>query len=261
MASAKSTIRTCPDCGASLVGEHGRRKRCRPCAKAHKLKRKQTDAYRAQQREYMSRIRQTAEFQSYIRAYRQRPQTKERERERSRRIRETEERKTYERQYLQRPEVKAAMRERSRVRNQRPDVRQRERKKQQTPEYKARAKVYGRAYRQRPDIKERRRKWAQEYGQKPEVKKRARERRRLRKPWDATVTAGSVAALLERQGGRCAACRTDIRSGYHMDHVEPLLRGGPSSLANLQLLCPPCNHSKNAKDPYEFANERGWLFT
>ena len=251
---------SCLDCGASIDGTHGRRERCRPCAKQRKLNRKQTDEYKAQQREYASRVRQTEEFQSYIRAYRQRPEVKDRDRERSRKQGQTEERREYVRLYMQRPEVKAAMRERNRVRNQRPDVKLKAKEKQQTLEYKAHRKRYGREYQQRPEVKERRREWSVVYGQLPHVKDKARERTRLRKPWADTVTAEAVSAMLESQRGRCASCKTGIRDGYHMDHIMPLARGGPSTLENLQLLCAPCNWSKNAKDPYEFAMERGRLF-
>ena len=39
----------------------------------------------------------------------------------------------------------------------------------------------------------------------------------------------------------------------------PLARGGKHEASNLQLLCPPCNMSKNAKHPIDFMQQRGFL--
>ena len=74
------------------------------------------------------------------------------------------------------------------------------------------------------------------------------------------VDAGAVDALMVLQRGRCACCRTSIKSAaYHLDHIHPLARGGDNTLTNLQLLCPPCNLSKSAKDPVAFMQSRGFL--
>lgn len=40
---------------------------------------------------------------------------------------------------------------------------------------------------------------------------------------------------------------------------KPLARGGTNQRTNLQLLCPPCNLSKSAKDPIDFMQSRGFL--
>lgn len=260
MASDKPTSpRFCLECRVSLAGEHGLRQRCRPCAKRHKLKRKQTPEYKAQQREYAARLRQTEAHQMYIYEYRRTPEAKERARLYMQERRKTEECQEYEREYRRRPEVKAAMQERSRAYNQRPEVREKQRQKERTPEYKARRYKYGQTYLRNPKVKERRREWAREYNQKPEVKRRSAERTRLRKPWDATVTPEAVAAMLKAQRGQCVECRADICAAYHMDHIIPQSKGGPSTLSNLQLLCRTCNISKGAKDPLEFAALKGRL--
>lgn len=47
---------------------------------------------------------------------------------------------------------------------------------------------------------------------------------------------------------------------YHIDHYIPIAKGGEHSLHNLVISCPPCNHRKNAKSPYEYAKEHGRLF-
>lgn len=59
---------------------------------------------------------------------------------------------------------------------------------------------------------------------------------------------------------RCAVCKASIEgAAYHLDHIKPLARGGGNDPSNLQLLCPPCNLSKSAKDPIDFMQSRGYL--
>lgn len=73
----------------------------------------------------------------------------------------------------------------------------------------------------------------------------------------------STAAILEweRQAKKvCYWCGSRCAKEYHIDHYEPLARGGRHEISNLVIACPPCNLRKNAKDPYEFASSVGRLF-
>lgn len=74
-------------------------------------------------------------------------------------------------------------------------------------------------------------------------------------------TAQDVKDLFARQSGKCAHswCRASLKKKYHVDHITPLARGGDNDRKNLQLLCPPCNQSKNAKDPIAWAQQNGLL--
>ncbi len=72
-------------------------------------------------------------------------------------------------------------------------------------------------------------------------------------------TAQQILSLLEKQIGKCAFCKKDIRKGYEIDHITPLLRNGSNDISNLQLLCQSCNRRKSAKDPFEFAKQNGRL--
>lgn len=74
-----------------------------------------------------------------------------------------------------------------------------------------------------------------------------------------TVTALEVRQILESQRGRCAVCRTKVGDSYHVDHIEPLAKGGGNDRRNIQILCPTCNLSKGAKDPATFMRSRGFL--
>jgi 5-methylcytosine-specific restriction endonuclease McrA len=81
---------------------------------------------------------------------------------------------------------------------------------------------------------------------------------------DGSHTFEDVQRIYETQAGACAACQKRLgapgKGTYHVDHIMPISRGGSNDPGNLQILCPRCNQSKNAMDPYEWANRRGLLF-
>ena len=58
----------------------------------------------------------------------------------------------------------------------------------------------------------------------------------------------------------CAWCGTHCKTGYVVDHYQPLAKGGAHELSNLVISCRSCNAKKSARDPYEFANSVGRLF-
>ena len=72
-------------------------------------------------------------------------------------------------------------------------------------------------------------------------------------------TQEDINRILDAQKHKCAVCRKSIKRGYHIDHIKPLALGGDNFPRNLQVLCPPCNHSKGKKDPNAFMRERGYL--
>lgn len=72
-------------------------------------------------------------------------------------------------------------------------------------------------------------------------------------------TGVEIRALFVRQKGKCASCSTSLKSGYHVDHIVPLSRGGSNWISNIQLLCQNCNQRKWAKDPFQWAREIGRL--
>jgi 5-methylcytosine-specific restriction endonuclease McrA len=85
-------------------------------------------------------------------------------------------------------------------------------------------------------------------------------RRALKRNAPGTHTAADLIAILKAQNHRCAYCRSDLRKAKrHVDHIQPLARGGSNDRANLQYLCAPCNLAKGARDPVEFAQELGRL--
>ena len=68
-----------------------------------------------------------------------------------------------------------------------------------------------------------------------------------------------LSELFVLQKGRCADCQRSIKKGYHIDHIQPLSKGGTNNRSNIQLLCQSCNCRKSAKDPFIWAMENGRL--
>lgn len=94
----------------------------------------------------------------------------------------------------------------------------------------------------------------------PEMRKASRQNRRAKlRDAEGVITKFVVTRLLGLQRNKCAVCRSDVSSGYHIDHVYPLSKGGTNVIENLQILCPACNLSKSAKHPIDFMQSRGFL--
>lgn len=73
-----------------------------------------------------------------------------------------------------------------------------------------------------------------------------------------THTSSDVLLILSKQQGKCAICKAMVGK-YHVDHIYPLASGGRNSPDNLQILCAPCNLSKNRSDPIDYMQARGFL--
>lgn len=73
-------------------------------------------------------------------------------------------------------------------------------------------------------------------------------------------TLRQIKELYKKQGGKCVNCLSEFeKSGYHIDHIFPISRGGRNDISNIQLLCPPCNIAKGSLHPLEFAKKQGRL--
>jgi 5-methylcytosine-specific restriction endonuclease McrA len=84
-------------------------------------------------------------------------------------------------------------------------------------------------------------------------------RRARKKGAGGSHTVAQIIDLAERQNHQCVYCKCSIAKIRHIDHRMPLALGGSNGIENIQLLCPSCNHRKQAKDPLKFAQELGIL--
>lgn len=69
-------------------------------------------------------------------------------------------------------------------------------------------------------------------------------------------TADDILSMWHQQDGRCYYCDTPVFGTYHLDHKQPLSRGGADRLENLCVACPFCNNSKKDKTEQEFTDYR-----
>jgi hypothetical protein len=78
---------------------------------------------------------------------------------------------------------------------------------------------------------------------------------------EGTHTLEDIADIRRLQRDQCAMpnCRKKLNGKGHVDHIVALVSGGSNRRRNLQILCPPCNVRKHAKDQIDFAREIGLL--
>lgn len=80
-----------------------------------------------------------------------------------------------------------------------------------------------------------------------------------RKCVEGSHKAEDIQTIRKAQREQCAYCRLKLGDRFHVDHIQPLCRGGTNDRANLQLLCANCNLRKGASDPLVHAQSLGLL--
>lgn len=93
----------------------------------------------------------------------------------------------------------------------------------------------------------------------PEKVKENRYKRKRRKANGPGFTLSEVLRVLAKQGGKCVNCFVALSDNFHADHIMPLALGGEHDIANIQVLCAPCNQRKHKKDPFVWAQQNGRL--
>lgn len=94
----------------------------------------------------------------------------------------------------------------------------------------------------------------------PEARRaHTRNRRAIKRNAEGIHTAADVRTLLTLQKCKCVVCKANIKYSYHVDHIQPLSRGGGNGKHDIQLLCPSCNLQKHAKHPIDFMQSKGFL--
>lgn len=101
-------------------------------------------------------------------------------------------------------------------------------------------------------------KWAKKNKEKVNaIKKNYKAKRRSQER--SGVSGKELNEWVLSQKKTCYWCGIKCANGFHIDHYEPLAKGGFHELDNLVIACETCNVRKSAKDPYEFAQEVGRL--
>lgn len=116
------------------------------------------------------------------------------------------------------------------------------------PDIKAAKKVYDDLYRAQPHRKLRNNELSRNWVANNPEKRRAASNKNKAMRKLATLEGDStkmIAAWLEEQLMLCAYCGTECANAYHIDHIEPLSKGGQHLISNLTIACPSCNTSKN----------------
>jgi 5-methylcytosine-specific restriction endonuclease McrA len=95
---------------------------------------------------------------------------------------------------------------------------------------------------------------ARQDGVQPAKRLSRMEKLAQRRKWEATRKARKLAAFVEqvdpilvyeRDGGVCGICEEAVEfTGFEVDHVIPLARGGEHSYRNVQTAHPTCNRRK-----------------
>ena len=87
----------------------------------------------------------------------------------------------------------------------------------------------------------------------------SRNRRARNRGASGSHTKDDIILILTMQNDKCAWCRSRLNGKYHIDHIQPLSKGGSNFPNNLQILCAKCNLRKGPKDPIDFARDDGRL--
>lgn len=73
------------------------------------------------------------------------------------------------------------------------------------------------------------------------------------------ISQSDIEKIKSAQANKCANCLKSIKKSYHIDHIQPIARGGENKSENIQILCPSCNLRKKDKCPYDWALQNGRL--
>ena len=54
--------------------------------------------------------------------------------------------------------------------------------------------------------------------------------------------------VASNQNWTCAECGSKLPPSFHVDHIDPLSKGGTDEVDNLQAVCPNCHSEKSYKE-------------
>ena len=104
------------------------------------------------------------------------------------------------------------------------------------------------AYRNSPEVKERMRVYSADWTKRNLDKRRNYSHSRRARLKGAFVESVDPSEVWMRAGGICGICSEPVElSGFHVDHIQPIVLGGEHSYANTQPAHPVCNLRKGTK--------------
>lgn len=117
-----------------------------------------------------------------------------------------------------------------------------------------------RAYASRNAECERARAKAKYYANKERYNANTKRRNAQRRGAAGAFYKEDLDRIFSDQKGRCAYCRRHLTDKTRsIDHISPIALNGTNHPANIQFTCMPCNRSKSARAPEEFARSMGLL--
>ena len=90
------------------------------------------------------------------------------------------------------------------------------------------------------------------------ISKNYKHRRRTKEK--GGISTKDLSAWILSQSKICYWCGVNCAKNFHIDHYEPISKGGKHDINNLVASCSSCNLRKSASDPYQFAVSMGRLF-
>jgi 5-methylcytosine-specific restriction endonuclease McrA len=95
--------------------------------------------------------------------------------------------------------------------------------------------------------------WEQKNPDKVAVYKRTCKQNRRAAEAGDRITSDEVSRVFLDCEGRCAYCIKDVSGEkWHVEHKQPLSRGGKNTVSNITISCPQCNWKKHNKTVKEF---------
>lgn len=96
--------------------------------------------------------------------------------------------------------------------------------------------------------------WQRRWREENPEKKRAQKMRHRARVANAegSHTQADIQQMYADQNGLCAYCAKELNGDFHVDHMQPLFKGGSNDWTNLAISCKSCNLRKGTQTVREF---------
>jgi uncharacterized protein (TIGR02646 family) len=124
--------------------------------------------------------------------------------------------------------------------------------RQHYAENKDAKKRYQADYRERnaETITEYQREWRKANAEKKKMQNARHRAQVLKAP--GSHSEADIRRMYRDQDGLCAYCEIPLDGSFHVEHMQPLSRGGSNDWSNIAITCQGCNSRKHSKTVEEF---------